>query len=239
MPGRFSLFPSMSENKSSMPKVVNASESDTFALSGSFRECSAETPFAGASSRPLAASSQSGILVINADDWGRDRDTTDRTFECIRRGSVSSVSAMVFMEDSERAAATAREHKISAGLHLNFTTPFSTAGSPAQLNAHQHRLSRYLRRHRFSPVIFHPGLVRSFAYVVESQIDEYSRLYGTTPDHIDGHHHMHLCANVLFQKLLPFGTLVRRNFSFEPAKKASVTACTGASSIASCSAGTT
>ena len=56
-----------------------------------------------------------GRLVINADDWGRTRDTTDRTLECHERGSVSSVSAMVFMEDSERAAALARERDMDAG----------------------------------------------------------------------------------------------------------------------------
>ena len=35
------------------------------------------------------------------------------------------VSAMVFMEDSERAASIARADAIDAGLHLNFTTAFS------------------------------------------------------------------------------------------------------------------
>jgi hypothetical protein len=30
---------------------------------------------------------------------------------------------------------------------------------------------------------------------------------------------MHLCANVLFQKLLPVGTIVRRNFTFRPKEK--------------------
>jgi hypothetical protein len=30
---------------------------------------------------------------------------------------------------------------------------------------------------------------------------------------------MHLCANVIFQGLMPIGTIVRRNFTFEPAEK--------------------
>ena len=163
---------------------------------------------------PSDRHSQSGALVINADDWGRDRDTTDHTLECIRAGSVSSVSAMVFMEDSEGAAARAREQGIDAGLHLNFTTAFSTVGTAMLLKEHQQRLSHYLRRHRFAQVVFHPGLTRSFEYVVNVQLDEFSRLYGTAPDRIDGHHHMHLCANVVLGKLLPGGTVVRRNFSF-------------------------
>src|SRR5271157_4739744 len=80
---------------------------------------------------------QAGLLIINADDWGRDRETTERTFECILRGAVSSVSAMVFMGDSERAAAIAKENAIHAGLHLNFTTPFSAPDCPTRLAEHQ------------------------------------------------------------------------------------------------------
>jgi len=159
------------------------------------------------------------MLIINADDWGRDRDTTERTLDCIRGGSVSSVSAMVFMEDSERAAVTARGQGIDAGLHLNFTTPFSSPCTPTRLIEHQQRLTRYLRRHRFAQVVFHPGLSRSFEYVVKAQLDEFTRLYGSRPDRLDGHHHMHLCANVLFPKLMPWGTVVRRNFSFQPGEK--------------------
>lgn len=162
---------------------------------------------------------QTGLLIVNADDWGRDPATTDRTLECVLSGAVSSVSAMVFMEDSERAAAIARERGIDAGLHLNLTSPFSVPGTPARLAEHQLRLSQYLRRHRFAQTVFHPGLVRSFEYVVSAQRAEFARLYGREEDRIDGHHHMHLCANVLLGGLLPAGTLLRRNFSFEPGEK--------------------
>ena len=160
-----------------------------------------------------------GALIINADDWGRDRVNTDRTFQCILRETVSSVSAMVFMEDSERAAAVARERGIDAGLHLNFTTRFSAPRAPAQLIEYQQRLCRYLQRHRFARVAFHPGLRRFFEYVVATQRNEFCRLYGAEPQRIDGHHHMHLCTNVLLQGLLPTGTVVRRNFSFQPGEK--------------------
>ena len=162
---------------------------------------------------------QRGLLVINADDWGRDRETTERTLECLRRGVVSSVSAMVFMQDSERAAGTAREQDIDAGLHLNLTTPFSGANCPARFAQHQQRIARCLRRYRLAQAVFHPTLMRSFEYVVSAQLEEFCRLYGRTPERFDGHHHMHLCANVLLGRLLPPVTVVRRNFSFEPGEK--------------------
>ena len=69
---------------------------------------------------------------------------------------MSSVSAMVFMEDSGRAAEIALERGIDAGLHLNFTTPFSGPTSP-MLIEHQRRIGAYLLGHRLAQVIFHPG----------------------------------------------------------------------------------
>lgn len=166
-------------------------------------------------------SGHSGVhgLIVNADDWGRDRENTDRTLDCFRCGAISSVSAMVYMEDSERAAEIARDNRIDTGLHLNFTSPLSASGVSSQLVAHHRRVSQYLLRHRFSQAVFHPGLIRSFKYVVGAQRDEFTRLYGHEPERLDGHHHMHLCANVLLGGLLPSGTVVRRSFSFQPGEK--------------------
>jgi hypothetical protein len=181
-------------------------------------ESSVEASPASQSARRTGAIS-AGLLIVNADDWGRDPLTTNRILECFVQGAVSSVSAMVFMKDSDRAAALAREHQIEAGLHLNFTTPFSAPGCPSGLLESQHQLARYLLRHRLSQCVFHPGLIRLFQYLVAAQLDEFRRIYGADPERLDGHHHMHLCMNVLLQRLLPKATIVRRNFSFERGEK--------------------
>ncbi len=160
-------------------------------------------------------------IIINADDWGRDRVTTDRSLDCLLRGAVSSVSAMVFMQDSQRASELACQHGVDAGLHLNLTTPFSSPQCPPRLAEHQGRLARFLTSNRLAQVVYHPGLAGSFEYVVKAQLEEFGRLYGPAA-RVDGHHHMHLCANVLFQKLLPEGTIVRRNFSFAPGEKSAI-----------------
>ena len=162
---------------------------------------------------------EAGVLIVNADDWGRDRLTTDRTLECVLRGAVSSVSAMVFMQDSERAAGIARSRGIDAGLHLNLTTPFSSPRCPRGLARRQEKVAAYLLRNRYAQVLFNPSLAPSFGYVVKAQTEEYCRLYGTQPERIDGHHHMHLCANVLWSGLLPYGITVRRSFSFKIGEK--------------------
>ena len=163
--------------------------------------------------------SRTGVLIVNADDWGRNVETTDRILECVLRGTISSASAMVFMEDSERAAALAREREVDVGLHLNLTTPFLSSVSSGRLAEHHKRVADFLLRSRMSQVIYHPGIAGSFEYVVTAQLEEFQRIYGEEPRRIDGHHHMHLSANVLFAGLLPTGTIVRRNFSFQPGEK--------------------
>lgn len=167
-------------------------------------------------------SSRTGVLIINADDWGRDAETTDRILECVLLGAVSSASAMVLMEDSERAAALARERGVDVGLHLNFTTPFSAPVALGRLAEHHERVSHFLLRNRLSQVVYHPGLASSFEYVVAAQVEEFRRIYGAELRRVDGHHHMHLCANVLLARLLPAGTIARRNFSFQPGEKSGV-----------------
>lgn len=158
-------------------------------------------------------------LIINADDWGRDINTTDRILECVTIGAVSSTSAMAFMKDSRRAADLARERGIDCGLHLNFTMPFSAPDCPSRLREHQERIIRYLRQKRLAQTVYHPGLASSFKYVVAAQIEEFEKIFSSTPLRFDGHHHMHLCANVLFGRLMPVGAMVRRNFSFRPGEK--------------------
>lgn len=161
----------------------------------------------------------SAAVIVNADDWGRDVLTTDRTLECVRGGSVSSVSAMVFMEDSERAAALARLHGVDAGLHLNFTLPFTSSSCPVRLLQHQEKLARFLKPYWRASMVYNLGLASSFEYVAKAQMEEYQRIFGTPAARMDGHHHMHLSANVLAQKLIPEGIIVRRNFSFGPGEK--------------------
>lgn len=166
-----------------------------------------------------ARSCRTGALIINADDWGRNSETTDRTLDCFKRGALSSASGMVFMQDSERAAKIAREQGLDIGLHLNLSAPFSGAAVPSRLAAHHQRIRECLCANPVARVFYHPGLADAFEYAVSCQVEEFSRLYGRLPDRIDGHHHMHLSANVLLQSLLPHGSIVRRHFSYEPGEK--------------------
>jgi predicted glycoside hydrolase/deacetylase ChbG (UPF0249 family) len=48
------------------------------------------------------------VLIINADDWGRSPAETDAALDCFSNGRITSVTAMVFMADSKRAADLAK-----------------------------------------------------------------------------------------------------------------------------------
>jgi predicted glycoside hydrolase/deacetylase ChbG (UPF0249 family) len=78
---------------------------------------------------------RTGHLIINADDWGRDLQTTDCILDCVTCRSVSSVSAMVFMQDSHRAANLALQNNVDAGLHGNLSTAFTGAEVSAELRS--------------------------------------------------------------------------------------------------------
>jgi predicted glycoside hydrolase/deacetylase ChbG (UPF0249 family) len=159
------------------------------------------------------------MLIINADDWGRSVVETDTAFRCYKASRITSVSAMVFMEDSERAAEFAKDNGLDVGLHLNFTESFMTNRYCEALGEHQSELVRFLKRTKYSQLLYNPFLRKAFSYSYEAQMEEFARLFGKQPSHIDGHHHMHLCANLFFTNMIPAGTKVRRNFSFWPGEK--------------------
>jgi len=159
------------------------------------------------------------MLIINADDWGRSVGETDAALRCYEDGRITSVSAMVFMDDSQRAADLAKENGIDVGLHLNLTESFTASSCPPLLQRSHERIARFLRSAKYSQLLYNPFLRKEISCSYDAQAAEFERLYGKRPSHIDGHHHMHLCGNMLWSSAIPAGTKMRRNFSFWPGEK--------------------
>jgi chitin disaccharide deacetylase len=162
------------------------------------------------------------MLIVNADDLGRSIEETDLAAACFAAGRITSTTAMVFMEDSARAAHMARATGIDVGLHLNLSQPFTAAGVPVSLRRSHDAIVRFLSASRYAVLFYQPLLRRAFRDVVRAQLDEFARLYGRQPSHLDGHQHQHLCANVLLDGLLPEGRRIRRSFSFRRGEKNAV-----------------
>jgi predicted glycoside hydrolase/deacetylase ChbG (UPF0249 family) len=159
------------------------------------------------------------MLIITADDLGLDEQVTDRILSSFNMHRISSASAMVFMKDTIRAAERAAELNLEVGLHLNFTLPFSASNVSSKLKTHQNAISSYLLSSRFCQLIYNPFLRDSFHFVFRAQQEEFYRLYGKHPNFYNGHHHMHLCSNIILSNLLPRQVPVRRTFTFKWGEK--------------------
>ena len=159
------------------------------------------------------------MLIINADDFGFDLLTTDRILSCYKNGRITSASTMMFMSDTERSAELALEFGLDVGLHLNFTEQFSGNVTSSLLKKYHQDISSFLLKNKYFFLLYNLKLRKQFHYVYKAQYDEYLKLYNRTPTHINGHHHMHLCANIIFDRIIPKDTRVRKNFSFSWRKK--------------------
>lgn len=159
------------------------------------------------------------MLVVTADDYGKTKHTTDCIFDSFSKERITSASAMVFMEDSQRAASLASGTSLEVGLHLNMTMPYSFSDVPQKLRGHQDKIRSFLGKHKLCQVIFNPFLMDAFEYIFRSEYEEFVKLYGRSPDFYNGHHHMHLCANLLLGKYIPEFALIRRTFTFNASEK--------------------
>lgn len=162
------------------------------------------------------------MLIINADDLGRTEASTANILSCYGTGRITSASAMVYMRDSRRAAEAAVTVGLPTGLHLNLDLPFDGPGIGPRLAKGHSRVRKHLTRVKWAEVIYNPFLKKDFEYVFMSQFEEFIRLFGTEPEHIDGHHHRHLCANMLLDAIIPAGMHLRRNLTFEKGEKGGI-----------------
>ncbi|HLW94784.1 MAG TPA: ChbG/HpnK family deacetylase [Solirubrobacteraceae bacterium] len=160
-----------------------------------------------------------GLLIVNADDWGMDADTTAAIAECLQAGAVTSVSAMVHMRDSEAAAALPVGEALSAGLHINLTEPFTAADIDEAVRSRQARIAQYLNGPNWRRWGVSPTLFREVERAIADQLAEFKRLYRRDPSHFDGHEHIHQSLGVLAARTLPTGAKMRPSFTYLPAEK--------------------
>src|SRR6185312_1476173 len=138
-----------------------------------------------------------GLLIVNADDLGLDRPTTDAIIEVFRAGRITSATAMMHMPDTQRAAESARAAGLPTGLHLNLTEPFEDRAAPAAVRERQARAARIYTTSRVARWIYNPRLRTLVDDCVRDQLERYREVFGGDPTHVDGHHHLHTAPNVV------------------------------------------
>ncbi|MGE0026847.1 MAG: ChbG/HpnK family deacetylase [Thermoleophilia bacterium] len=159
-----------------------------------------------------------GLLIINADDWGGFPAATDSIERCFEIGAITSATAMVYMSDSDRAAQIAIESDRPIGLHLNLTQPFEVVPASPAVRDRQLAACRYFRDLRRRRWTYDPRreVNRLIHDAILDQFDAFERLYGIPPTHMDSHHHAHVCPNVFRSRAIPPGMRVRQIISAPP-----------------------
>ena len=105
------------------------------------------------------------MLIINADDWGLNRFVTDRILSCHENKRVTSITAMVFIADSERSTEPAFNGGLKIGLHLNFTDRFMGGNRSSRFDQYQHKIALFLLKNKYCLLLYNPFLKREFEYV--------------------------------------------------------------------------
>jgi predicted glycoside hydrolase/deacetylase ChbG (UPF0249 family) len=160
-----------------------------------------------------------GLLIVNADDLGRDVATTDAVLGCFRAGRITSASAMVWMADSKRAASLALLQNLPVRLHLNLTDPFTGPSVPADVRKRQIKIARHFRHTPLATWICNPRQQKIIERCIEDQLHAFAELYGEPPSAVDGHNHIHTCLNVLLARSLRDVSAMRATFTFLPEEK--------------------
>jgi chitin disaccharide deacetylase len=150
---------------------------------------------------------ETGLLIVNADDFGGNPLATDRIAECFLLGAITSTSAMVYMSDSERAASIAKSRELPVGLHLNITQPFEDPATPRAVRERQASVARSFAGSRVQRLSYNPFLSHLVRACIDDQLECFRALYDRDPTHIDGHNHAHLSPTVLLS--LPAATRTR------------------------------
>jgi chitin disaccharide deacetylase len=128
---------------------------------------------------------------------------------------------MVLMKDSEGTAELAKGNECTRD-YINFSQGFTAKKHSRVPSEYQFKRVRLLRRNKYLQVLYNPVSAKSISYLHQVQRQDFVRLLGGQPLHFEGHHHMHLCANVLLSNTIPPVRRLRRNFSFWPGKKSMV-----------------
>ena len=125
-------------------------------------------------------------LIVNADDFGLTRGVSRGILECYQNGIVTSTTLMVNRGADPAQLEALRSSGLGVGLHVNLTlgTPISDPRRVASLLDGEGQL---VRDARVQAERAKPDEAR---IEMGNQIEEFQRLMGRFPTHLDSHHHV-------------------------------------------------
>jgi predicted glycoside hydrolase/deacetylase ChbG (UPF0249 family) len=173
----------------------------------------------------------SGLLVVNADDWGGSEATTDAILRTFEAGRITSTSGMVYMPDSDRAAELAGRAGLPVGLHINLTEPFTDPRTPQPVRDRQRRVAGRLGgagrdghpgTAQLRKWLYDPTIKADVDRAITDQIERFEALYGRAPTHFDGHNYVDLCPNVFLSRSIPAGASMRNSLDCYPLERSAM-----------------
>ena len=125
-------------------------------------------------------------LIVNADDFGLTRGVSRGILTCYQNGIVTSTTLMVNRGADPAQLEELRSSGLGVGLHVNLTlgTPISDPRRVASLLDGEGQL---VRDARVQADRARPDEAR---IEMGNQIEEFQRLMGRFPTHLDSHHHV-------------------------------------------------
>jgi len=132
-------------------------------------------------------------IIINADDFGMRPGIDNAIIELVEKGLLTSVSLLITHPNKDFAIDYINKHpELGAGIHLDLDSFFTRAGFGTN------HLGRFL-----VPDVFfeNEDLIKDLKTEIVSQLDIFCSS-GRIPDHVDGHHSVHLFLPIL-RILLP------------------------------------
>jgi predicted glycoside hydrolase/deacetylase ChbG (UPF0249 family) len=129
-------------------------------------------------------------LIVNADDFGFNKEITDGIIECHRTGCVTSTTLMANMSAAQYAVSLSKQYvDLSVGVHLNLTLgpsilPQRDIPSLVDKDGKFHVYSVF-RKKLLSGEISLCDIRKEFSAQIQKAID-----FGLLPTHLDSHHNI-------------------------------------------------
>jgi len=131
-------------------------------------------------------------FIINADDFGKNRQVNEAVIKCFNEGFLSSASILMNGSGYNEAVEFMKAHKYSGvGIHLNLTEGSPVTSNlkriPSLIKGDGSLLdNKQLRKKSLKFTVPY----RQIYTELENQILEFLK-FGIKPSHIDSHHHVH------------------------------------------------
>jgi hypothetical protein len=137
-------------------------------------------------------------LIVNADDFGFSQPINEGICEAYTQGVVTDTSVLVRSPYALHALVLAKQAGLAAGLHIDFVTPFAQASSP-EFGPGGRLLEELVNREFKNEIrsVFTCEELLKIRDEMRKQIDDFRKMAGRLPSHLDYHYGLHYLPDVM------------------------------------------